>query len=183
VRICPVEGEGALSKTERLRKALEIIAQEGANSKDRFRQVEAESCPITFREQSEAWLASVATRKRKPVKPHTLRSWRSHLAWLNPRIGEAPLASINNLALRNHLTPNREVVQAKRQGNQGLESDALSVHCRAWRNTFPCQSQPCYCALREAKTRPAQEKTNGCTVWTKGLLGKEKRLLARSIPN
>ena len=100
-RICPVKGEGALSKTERQRRALEIIAQEGANSKERFQQVKAESCPITFREQSEAWLASVATRKRKPVKPHTLRSWRSHLAWLNPRIGEAPLASINNLALRN----------------------------------------------------------------------------------
>jgi len=100
-RICPVKGEGALSKTERQRRALEIIAQEGANSKDRFRQVEAESCPITFQEQSEVWLANIATRKRKPVKPHTLRSWKSHLAWLNPRIGNAPLASINNLALRN----------------------------------------------------------------------------------
>jgi integrase len=101
VLLCPGEGLGALSKTERLRKALEIIAQEGANSKDRFRQVEAESCPITFRGQSEVWLASVATRKRKPVKPHTLRSWQSHLAWLNPRIRDAPLAAINNLALRN----------------------------------------------------------------------------------
>jgi integrase len=101
VRICPVAGEGALPKTERQRRALEIIAEEGANSRERFQQIEAESCTITFQEQADAWLAASSTRKRKPIKPHTLRSWKSHLAWLNPRIGKAPLASVNNLALRN----------------------------------------------------------------------------------
>ena len=101
VRICPVMGEGALSKTERQKKALAIITAEGANSEYRFQQIKAESCTITFRQQSEAWLAAVSTRKRKPIKPHTLRSWKSHLAWLNPRIGDVSLSAVNNRALRN----------------------------------------------------------------------------------
>jgi integrase len=101
VRLCPVEGIGALSKTERQRMALEIIAKEGANSENRFQQIEAESCTITFREQSKAWLDKLATRKRKPIKPHTLTSWKSHLVWLNSKIGDTPLGSINNLVLRN----------------------------------------------------------------------------------
>jgi integrase len=100
VRLCPVNGLGALSKIERQRAALELLAKAGANSEKRFQQVEAESCTITFQEQSEAWLRQLATRKRKPIKPHTLNNWKSHLAWLNPRIGSAPLASINNLALK-----------------------------------------------------------------------------------
>jgi integrase/recombinase XerD len=99
VRLCPISGDGALSKTERLPKALEIISAEEANSAKRCQ--EAESATLTFREQAEAWLRQISTRKRKPIKPHTLTSWRSHLAWLNPRIEDAPLARINNLALRN----------------------------------------------------------------------------------
>src|SRR6185312_14850433 len=27
--------------------------------------------------------------------------WKSHLAWINPRLGDMPLASVNNLALKN----------------------------------------------------------------------------------
>jgi hypothetical protein len=51
VRLCPIEGEGVLSKTERHRKALDIIAVEEANSEDTFNQTE--SSTVTFREQSE----------------------------------------------------------------------------------------------------------------------------------
>lgn len=100
VRICPIEGEGALSKTERQKKALEILSSEGANNEDRLRKVEAESCIITFREQSQVWLQAVSTRKRKPIKPHTFRSWNSHLVWLNSKIGDAPLSAISNRAMK-----------------------------------------------------------------------------------
>jgi integrase len=100
VRLCPVDGEGALSKTERQRLALDIIAKEGANSEKRFQQTEAESCTVTFQDQAETWLASVSTRKRKQIKLHTLRSWRSHLVWLNSKIGDTPLNAINNGACR-----------------------------------------------------------------------------------
>ena len=100
VRLCPIEGEGALSKTERQRLALDIIAKEGANSEKRFQQTEAESCTVTFRDQAEIWLVNVSTRKRKPIKPHTLRTWASHLYWLNSKIGDTPLNAINNGACR-----------------------------------------------------------------------------------
>jgi hypothetical protein len=66
VRLCPIEGEGALPKTERYRKALDVIAQEGANSEEKFYQ--AESSGLTFREQSQVWLTSVSNRKRRPSK-------------------------------------------------------------------------------------------------------------------
>src|SRR5438552_11558594 len=50
VRLCPIEGEGALSKIERQRMALDIIAKEGANSEDTFYQTESSTC--IFREQT-----------------------------------------------------------------------------------------------------------------------------------
>jgi integrase len=99
VRLCPIEGEGTLPKAERHRLALDIIAKEGANSADTFNQTE--SATVTFREQSKAWLASVSNRKRKPVKPHTLTTWNSHLVWLNEHIGDVPLSNITNAVLRN----------------------------------------------------------------------------------
>jgi integrase len=41
-------------------------------------------------------------RKRKPVAPATLENWeRCMRNWLNPNIGDMPLDSIGNLALRN----------------------------------------------------------------------------------
>ena len=39
-------------------------------------------------------------RKRKPVKPHTVSSWKSHLKWINSRMGDMPLSNVNNLALK-----------------------------------------------------------------------------------
>jgi integrase len=98
VRICPIEGEGALPKVERHRKALDIIAAEGANSEAVFNQTE--SSTVTFREQSQIWLTTVSNRRRKPIKLHTLTNWRSHLVWLNEHIGDTPLASVNNGVLR-----------------------------------------------------------------------------------
>ena len=41
-------------------------------------------------------------RKRKPVAPSRLANWESCLKnWLNPNIGQMPLGSIGNLALKN----------------------------------------------------------------------------------
>src|SRR5207245_11292995 len=38
--------------------------------------------------------------RSKPIKPHTAMTWRSHLTWINPRIGDVPLESVNNLTLK-----------------------------------------------------------------------------------
>jgi uncharacterized protein YqkB len=55
----------------------------------------------TFRQQSEWWIDHMRTRQRKPVKPATIQNWRSCLAkWVNPNLGDVPLADVNNLVLK-----------------------------------------------------------------------------------
>jgi len=100
VRLCPLRGLGKLTKSERERKAREVIAASGADTEQHFKKVEAENLGVTFRQQAEWWLQYVQTRKRKPIKPHTAMTWRSHLTWINPRIGDVPLESVNNLTLK-----------------------------------------------------------------------------------
>jgi integrase len=97
-RICPVSGEGALPKGERRRKANEIVAASGVNDSQTF--VEATN-GVTFREQMIWFLDHAMNRKRKPVKPATLFSWTNCAnKWLNPNLGDIPLASINNAAVK-----------------------------------------------------------------------------------
>jgi integrase len=100
VRICPVSGPGSMTKPEREHRAREIIQESGADTLAHFCQVEAVNLGVTFRQQSEWWIKFVQDRKRKPVKPHTVSSWKSHLKWINPRVGDMPLSNVNNLALR-----------------------------------------------------------------------------------
>jgi integrase len=100
VRICPVNGTGSMTKPERERRAREIINESGADTEEHFRQVQALNLGTTFRQQSEWWIKHVQDRKRRPVKPHTVTSWKSHLAWINPVLGDVPLSSVNNNALK-----------------------------------------------------------------------------------
>lgn len=100
VRICPASGLGSLNKFEQKRRLKEIIAEFGANSEEIFRQAEAVNLGTTFKEQAERWLEQIQTRKRKPIKPRTADAWATALRYVNPRLGEMPLASVNNLALK-----------------------------------------------------------------------------------
>lgn len=52
-RICPISGPGLLSKSERKRKAREIIQASGADSAEYFKEVVKQDTGVTFREQSE----------------------------------------------------------------------------------------------------------------------------------
>jgi integrase len=55
----------------------------------------------TFSEQATQWLQQCARRKRKPVKPATIRGWRSYLDnHLKPLIGNIFLPNINSGTLR-----------------------------------------------------------------------------------
>lgn len=77
----------------------EHIEQAGVNSKEQFH--ENTSPATTFKQQSERWLDSLATRTRKPVKPATIAGWEQALnAWLLPNIGEKSLADVTNKVLR-----------------------------------------------------------------------------------
>src|SRR6202453_3833356 len=101
-RICPTSGAGKLSASERKRRAKEIIEASGADTVEYFEKIVRSNHGITFREQAEIWLEQMKNRKRRPVAPSTLENWERCLRnWLNPNIGDLPLDSVGNLALRN----------------------------------------------------------------------------------
>lgn len=69
----------------------------GANSEEQFNRVKTIEMGHTFREQAKKWLQQRMTRKRKPVKPATVRGWESYLDnHLNPLIGDMLLPHMNN---------------------------------------------------------------------------------------
>ena len=97
-KICPLSGPGKLSASERQRKAKEIIAASGANSVEHKQSAHS----VTFQEQAVTWLNQIKNRKRKPLAPSTVENWEGHLEkWINPNIGDMPLESVNNLAMKN----------------------------------------------------------------------------------
>src|SRR5439155_24164975 len=76
-QICPIAGVGALSKSERKRRAREIIAESGADSVEHFNKVvqQQKSTVVTFKKQATHWLERLRTRKRKPVASSTIEDW------------------------------------------------------------------------------------------------------------
>jgi integrase len=100
VPVCPISGPGALTKSERQRRASEIIQESGADTPECLERSNA-SLGVTFREQAEWWLEHSQTRNRRPIKPATVANWRSHIGcWLNPNIGDLPLGSFGNAAMK-----------------------------------------------------------------------------------
>src|SRR5215469_1407204 len=100
VRICPASGPGYLNASQRELRCLAIVNESGANSAEPCREAREAHLGITFREQSERWLREVQVRKRRPVKPHTLSSWKSALRWINQHIGSTPLPEVKNAAVK-----------------------------------------------------------------------------------
>jgi hypothetical protein len=80
-------------------KLREHMESTGVNSKQSFSTNTAPA--TTFRAQAEKWIESLATRRRKPVKPATVFGWRHALdKWILPNIGDKLLAEISNGAMR-----------------------------------------------------------------------------------
>jgi hypothetical protein len=100
-KICPISGPGHVSKSERERRAREIIAESGADTLEHFDEVVRQAPGVTFREQTKWWLDHVQRRKRKPIAPATSELWKGCLEkWINPNIGDLPLSEVNNSALK-----------------------------------------------------------------------------------
>jgi integrase len=100
-KICPISGQGSLSKSARERRASEIITASGADAVEHFSQVVKQSHGVTFREQAKWWLNHVKERRRKPIAASTLKTWEGCIDnWLNPNIGDLPLSEINNAVLK-----------------------------------------------------------------------------------
>jgi len=102
-KICPISGPGKLSVSERERKAKEIIAASGVDTKEYFDRVvtQSKATVVTFRQQVETWLAGMRNRRSKPVAPSTLSNWEYCIEnWLNPNVGDLPLEAVDNLAIK-----------------------------------------------------------------------------------
>lgn len=80
------------------RKCMEEIEKLGINSTQRFME---STSTITFKQQAELWLKSLANRKRDPVEQTTIDNRRYALdKWLYPSLAQTYLADVNNLALK-----------------------------------------------------------------------------------
>jgi integrase len=80
-------------------KLREHIESTGINSEQSFTTKTAPA--ITFRAQAERWIASLSTRRRKPVKPATIWGWQHALdKWLLPNLGDTALSDVGNAALK-----------------------------------------------------------------------------------
>ena len=92
-RVCPISGPGLLSKSERKRRAREIIQASGVDSAERFNEVVKQKTGITFREQSEIWLQRSLIRKRRPIRVTTADDIRGAFnKWVFPALGDLPLS-------------------------------------------------------------------------------------------
>lgn len=92
-RVCPISGPGLLSKSERKRKAREIIQASGVDSAERFNEVVKQETGITFRVQSESWLQRSLSRRRNPIRATTADDIQRALdKWILPELGDLPLS-------------------------------------------------------------------------------------------
>jgi integrase len=100
-RVCLISGPGLLSKSERKRKAREIIRASGADSSEYFKEVVKQDTGVTFHEQSEIWLKQLQNRKRKPIRQSYAVTIQGALdKWILPAIGQIPLANVDNLSVK-----------------------------------------------------------------------------------
>lgn len=80
------------------RRAAEKLEKLGVNSEQTF--IEATS-NITFQQQAEIWLKSLASRKRNALEQTTIDTRRYALdKWMYPFLGERILADVNNRAMK-----------------------------------------------------------------------------------
>src|SRR6266705_4953142 len=77
----------------------EYIERAGVCSKRRFHQIPVPG--TTFRQQAEWWMESLATRRRRPLKPATVYGWQHCLnRWILPNLDSMLLSEVRNGALR-----------------------------------------------------------------------------------
>jgi integrase len=174
VRICPVDGPGSLNASERSRRLKQILVEFGANDEATARQALAANLGVTFQTQSELWLRSVQSRKRKPIKPHTAQTWQSHLRYINERIGALPLCDVNNLVLRELIAQMAESFSAKTITNyvgvvkmvvaSAIDQSGEQIHPRKWNHNFidlPLVTEQCTPTFTAAEIQNIIEKAEG----------------------
>lgn len=103
-RICPIKGPGTLNKSERRRKADQIIADLGINSEEVFDTIvnpAQKKGEVTFREQGKIALEALRTRLRNPAADGSVENLERNLRLhLNPILGDMLLSKIYSPQLR-----------------------------------------------------------------------------------
>jgi len=101
-RICSISGPGSLSKSERKRKAKELIQASGVDSAEYFTTVvKPNPTGISLREQSVVWLENSQNRKRVPIGNNYAVTIQGALdKWILPVIGDLPLGGVDNLTVK-----------------------------------------------------------------------------------
>ena len=143
-RICPISGPGLLSKSERKRKAREIIQASGADSAEYFNEVVKRDTGVTFREQSEVWLHQMQNRKRRPIRQSYAVTIQGALdKWILPVLGNLPLANVDNLSVKPLIekmsaaglsarTVNKYIEHVKQIVESLLNPNGEPIHNRKW---------------------------------------------------
>ncbi len=97
IKICPVEGPGALNASERNARKRELIAEYTGKNKEVVKSQGA----LTFEEQGKVMFEAMRNRHREPVAESTLLLFQRYLRlYLNPILGKYPLSAIYNPELK-----------------------------------------------------------------------------------
>ena len=135
-----------LTRSVARQRLVQHIEQKGINSVQRF--IETTSPATTFRQQAGNWIASLSTRRRRPVKPATILAWRYALdKWFLPHIGDKRLADVGNAVLRAMidkwtaagLSPGSIVNYSKIIKlvlASAIDADGEQIHPRKWNHDF-----------------------------------------------
>ena len=126
------------------RKAREIIQASGADSAEYFHKIVTPKSEVTFREQSEAWLKQLQSRKRNPIRESYAVTIQGALnKWILPAIGDVPLGSVDNLTVKPLIekmcsaklsprTVNKYVEHVKQVVESMKAPNGEPVHKRTW---------------------------------------------------
>jgi integrase len=162
-RISPTDSKapGYLPRGGRRRRANEIVAASGVNDGQQF--IETNN-GLTFREQAKFFLNQSMNRRRNPVKPATITTWQNCAdKWLNPNLGDVPLASVNNAAVKSLVKKMSDAeLSAKTISNyvglvklivaSAIDENGEQLFPRKWNHDFmdmpvvQRQHQPCFTA-------------------------------------
>ena len=123
------------------------------------------------------------TRKRKPIKPATAAGFESYLnKWLRPNLGDMPLSSVNNLAVRGLVTKMTDAGMSPKMVNNVIQvvkmvvasavnENGERVHPRTWNHEFidlpevKNQRQPTFTSDGDGtRLQPAPKEESKCSM-------------------
>jgi integrase len=122
-RICPISGPGSMNRSERERRAKEIIAESEVDTEQYYNRAVQRQFGVTFKEQSKIWLQRSQSRKRKPIRATTIPTIQAALdKWILPELGELPLSEAAKY-------PPMKALVAKMNG-AGLSAQTVNAYFR-----------------------------------------------------